>query len=220
MQRISVGMSITLEAFNNQKNEQETYKCKLVDKDDQCIYIDYPVNQNTGRTGFFLEGTQFKASFVGKDNSVYRFDTEVVARKKMKIPVILLSFPQENDLVRIQRRKYVRVEASIDISLRKANHTYTTISHDISGGGIALAKRPYENVSVDEEVELTLVLPMNSGEYQYIETKGKVVRLSEVKQGSLERLSIEFKDMTEKKRQWIIQYSFEKQMEMRKLGMS
>ncbi|KHE72148.1 flagellar brake protein, partial [Halobacillus sp. BBL2006] len=132
---IKIGMPITLELQKRDQEKPEKYKCKLVDRHQTSISIDYPVNVRTKKTGFFLEGTEFQASFVGEDESVYKFDTEVIQRRKTNIPMIVLKFPGEKELVRIQRRKYVRVESSVDAVIKDNNHSLNTITHDISGGG-------------------------------------------------------------------------------------
>ncbi|UOQ42690.1 flagellar brake domain-containing protein [Halobacillus salinarum] len=135
---IKIGTTMNLELFKQDQEEPERYKCTLVDHSQGYIYIDYPIKTNTGRTSFFFEGTRFQVSFVGKDGSVYSFKSEVTARRKLKIPVLVLTFPGKDQVVRIQRRRYVRVETSIDVAIQLNNESeasFTSITQDVSGGG-------------------------------------------------------------------------------------
>ncbi|UOR12446.1 flagellar brake protein [Halobacillus amylolyticus] len=216
---IKVGAPITLELYKHSQDEPERYKCKLVDDTEDYIYIDYPIKMDTGKTAFFFEGTEFYASFVGEDESVYRFETEVVARKKMNIPVLVLTFPRRKKLVRIQRRKYVRVESSLDVAVCGIDRSmmgFTSVTKDLSGGGVAILLPQSHELTQNQEVEITLVLPMNSGEYRYVETNAKIIRIGTLGNNIRVGASAEFVEITEKHRQSIIQYCFEQQMYMRK----
>ncbi len=214
---MKIGTTMTLELYKQNQKKPEKYTCSLQDQSKGFIYIDYPIKTTTRKTSFFFEGTQFQVSFIGHDGSVYWFESEVVARKKLQIPVLVLTFPGMNQLVRIQRRKYVRVETSIDVSVRdlQRDHVlFTAVTQDISGGGAALHLPRTHHLIENQEVQLTIVLPMNSGDYVYIEVKGIIIRVLN-KEASKEQASIEFKDLTDKHRQMIIKYCFEQQMERR-----
>ncbi|GEN53894.1 flagellar brake protein [Halobacillus faecis] len=215
MENLKVGTPLTLELKKPEVDEVDQYKCKLVDFEGSNIYIDYPVHTKTGRTGFFLNGTQFQASFVGQDQSVYWFKTEVMAREKRNIPVIGLFFPGLEELNRVQRRKYVRVEASVDAAVERNSGSFPTITNDISGGGVMLKQSPFEKLTEEEKIGLTLVLPMNTGETHYVFAKGQVIRVIPAKDSQPERVSVEFIDIHEKDRQMIIKYCFERQMQSR-----
>ncbi|WP_431799089.1 flagellar brake protein [Halobacillus andaensis] len=141
-----VGASITLELSKSKREEAEKFKCKIIDHSQDYIYIDYPVKLNTQKTAFFLEGTQFQASFLGEDGSVYWFETEVVAKRKSKIPVLMLSFPGEEELIRIQRRQFVRVDTAIDVAVQDKEIHFTSVTRDLSGGGLAIYEPPDINL--------------------------------------------------------------------------
>ncbi|UOQ42691.1 hypothetical protein MUN89_11990 [Halobacillus salinarum] len=67
-----------------------------------------------------------------------------------------------------------------------------------------------------QNLNLTMVLPMNSGEYHYIETEAVVIRLINKTNLSKELASIELQSISEQNRQLIIKFCFEQQMNMRK----
>lgn len=216
MEIIKIGMPINLDVDRGPGEEEDKYKCKLVDFQGEYIYIDYPVHTTTGKTGFFMEGAQFQASFVGEDQSVYWFETEVVARKKLNIPVIVLTFPGMEKLERIQRRRYVRVETSVDVSIQGEEGAHTTVTSDISGGGVAVVQPKTRALQEGENLNMILVLGMNSGEYYYVETTGTVIRVIQQKNSNPAKVSVEFDDILDKHRQKVIQFCFEQQMHMRR----
>jgi len=216
MKILKIGMPITLEIKSKDKDELEKYKCKLVDHTKEYIYIDYPINVKTDKAAFIMEGTEIQASFITEDQSVYCFNTEVVARKKLNIPVLVLTFPPRKDFIRIQRRKYVRVDASIDVAVQFENQSFTAVTQDISGGGAAILEPYHVQMYRYQRVNLTLVLPMNSGENRYVESEGIVVRTIPQDNGKRNQVSIQFENILEKQRQLIIRYCFEQQMNMRR----
>ncbi|QAS50761.1 pilus assembly protein PilZ [Halobacillus litoralis] len=215
VKNIKIGTPLTLEIQKPHEKEMDRYKCKIVDFDEEKLYIDYPLHTRTGKTGFFLDGSQFQASFVGEDSSVYWFKTEVVTRKKLNIPVIVLTFPGMEELTRIQRRKYVRVDASIDVAVQTGEALFSTLTQDVSGGGVMLIQRKTQKLAEGHKLNLTLVLPMNSGDYHYIEATGTVIRVIAAEGNQPDRVSVEFVDIQEKDRQLIIRYCFDQQMQKR-----
>ncbi|WP_027408604.1 flagellar brake protein [Anoxybacteroides tepidamans] len=215
---IKIGDVLILESVAEKEVHQ--YKCKVTETFPDRIYIDYPVDQNTGRTVFLMNGMQFKASFIGKDGSLYLFDTEVKGKARDPIPMIVLSYPEEKRLVRIQRRQYVRVEASVDIAIHPLHGEFSpfaTMTTDISAGGAAIVL-PEEQMNLAPEmiVEAWLVLHMKSGEFHYMKVPAKVVRIFEVEGSYVRKASLQFLDMTPQERVLLIRYSFEKQLEIRK----
>ncbi|WP_181348203.1 flagellar brake protein [Thalassobacillus sp. CUG 92003] len=219
---IEVGQSVTLELWKREQKEPDRYRCKIVDFEDEHVYIDYPVNLATGRTDFFLEGIQFNASFLGRNQSVYTFPTEVAARKKLKIPVLMLTYPGEDELIRIQRRKYVRIERAADIAIQHAEDLFppfTSVTLDISGGGVAVLLPLNHTVERDQSIKITLVLGTNAGEEKYIFVSGKIVRVVANYHSNRDKASVEFIDISDSDRQTIIQYCFEQQMNQKKQGM-
>ncbi|WP_176757388.1 flagellar brake protein [Salimicrobium halophilum] len=194
----------------------ESFYCKVHEKEETMIYVDYPIHRETRKTSFFLDGTEFTISYVGKDGAVYKFDSEVVGRKKLTIPVLVFTFPGEEFLKRIQRRRYVRIETSIDVAIATKKESYHTVSLDLSGGGASLLHPEHARLIEGKRLHLTLVLPMNSGVYHYIKTESKVVRINERKGNKPSTLSVKFEGLSEKDRQLIIKYGFEQQRYMKK----
>ncbi|QSS98486.1 flagellar brake domain-containing protein [Pontibacillus sp. ALD_SL1] len=212
---IKIGMSLTLEPNQDNDEEPETFRCKLVEQDDQMLYIDYPVNEKTGRTGFFFEGTQFKVTFVGEDQSIYMFNTEVKERKKLQIPVLAIHNPGKKKMIRIQRRQYVRVETAVDVSVQGLpgrQEPFTTITLDISGGGAAVIPPEYHQLQEQDHLEVWFVIPLTSGETHYIKAISRIVRIFQEKATNRDQLSLEFMQIDNRDREVLIRFCFERQL--------
>ncbi|NEU31114.1 pilus assembly protein PilZ [bacterium LRH843] len=216
---IDIGSFVFLE-LKEKKNEDEMnnrFRCKLANRSDAVFEIDYPINLHTNKPSYFLDGTEFHASFIGRDGAMYTFDTEIIGRKKNNIPLLILKDPGKKEYIRIQRRDYVRVETMVDVALHPENEEFipfTTVSVDLSGGGCAV-KVPQGVTFPDEgKLKLWLVLPIQSGELSYATTTCKIVRVGDDYLDNKRRASLQFIDMDEYEQQKVIRYCFEKQRQL------
>lgn len=90
--KIKVGTQLTLEPTFTDKTEK--YRCKVVDLDEQFIYIDYPTDTISNRTVFLMDGMQLRATFVEDSKAVYAFQTEVLGKNQNKYQWLDLRFQQ------------------------------------------------------------------------------------------------------------------------------
>ncbi|MCL6585913.1 MAG: flagellar brake domain-containing protein [Anoxybacillus sp.] len=215
---LKIGDMIILESRN--EKEVHEYRSKVTEIFADRIHIDYPVNKKTGKTVYLINGMQFKASFVGKDECLYLFDTEVTGKVREPIPTVVLSYPGDEKLVRIQRRQYVRVEAAVDIAIHPLNGEFlpfATITTDISAGGAAIVlPEKASTILPGTVVDAWVVLRMKSGDYHYIKVPSKIIRVFPVEGSHVHKASIQFLEMEPKERVLFIRYSFERQLELRK----
>ncbi|QQZ11009.1 flagellar brake protein [Heyndrickxia vini] len=212
---LNVGMVLTLESL---EEDGEKYKCKVADIDEDKIYIDYPISITTNRTAFLLNSIQLNAVFITENNVAYQFRTQVIGKVKKNIPLILLQFPPEETFQKIQRRQFVRVNSAVDISVncKQSDCHFTTITEDVSAGGCAVILPKHIKLVQNDIGNMLLVLPMQSGEYHYIQTNFKIIRINEEEKSIA---SIEFTDIQEKDKQLLFRFCFEKQLELRKKGL-
>lgn len=214
---MKIGSFLTLEAFEQELGDYDKYRCKVVDINEQYVYIDYPVHVKTKRTSTFRIGTHIIAEYIGEDQSVYRFNTVIKEKRKGKIPTLVIELPKEDEIKRVQRRQYVRVEASVDVAIHSASQKFspfTTVSTDISGGGLSIVVPKHISIGESEEIYLHLVLPMHSGKYYYLHLSGEIVRVIK-NESSANTASIKLLSLSEQDKQVIILYCFEKQREAR-----
>ena len=216
---INIGDVLILEPKYSDKLEK--YKCKLVEKVGDKLYIDYPINMETNRTVFLMEGTQLKTTFISIDGSVYLFECEVLKRVKTNIPMIVLSYPGNEHLIKIQRRQFVRVETSVDTAVHPNNfefQPFVTITEDISAGGAAIISKKPTKVKQNMIIYNWFALPMQNGEVHYVKLKSKVVRVIDFND-SHSIISVQFIDISAIERQLLLRFCFDRQLALKKKGL-
>ncbi|MBQ0138897.1 MAG: flagellar brake domain-containing protein [Kurthia sp.] len=211
---IKLGTNLILEAYDEESDER--FKCKVVEQQDNLLYIDYPVSTETHRTVFLVEGTRFRASFVDELKVGYAFKTNVIGRKKGNIPTIQLMLPKDEEFQKIQRREYVRVETPVDVAIFRNEQFKQYVAEDISAGGLAIVASSLTEFQALERVELTVVLPFEKREegVRYVETTAEVTRVFE--RDGLIIVPMRFTETDEIDKQLIIRFCFERQLQMRK----
>jgi c-di-GMP-binding flagellar brake protein YcgR len=214
---LAVGEPLYLEPLISDK--KDTYKSKIFEMKENEIYIDYPSNESTNRTEYFFDGTQFKASFLDKDKNVYTFRTELLGRKIEKIPVLILTLPKQEEIHKIQRREFVRIETLLDVAVKSTNdtmHPFTSVVVDLSAGGMLLSLPLNHRVQKEDILDCLVVLPMQSGEKIYLELTCNVLRILDGQGTNRQRAPLQFNQISSKNRQHIIRYCFEQQVLMKK----
>ncbi|WP_099351713.1 flagellar brake protein [Fredinandcohnia onubensis] len=216
---LKIGDMINLEPTTNPNGEK--YRCRVVERNEHKLYIDYPVNTKTGKTVYLLNGTMLKAFVAGDSTSAYFFDTSVLGRVKQNIPMIVLSFPGDDQMFKIQRREYVRIETPVDVAIHSMNgefQPFVTITHDISAGGASIILPSSKSLNPGADINTYFVFPTLPDEYQYVSFKSKVIRIVEGKNGERKKASIKFVDVTESARQQLIKFCFQRQLLLKKKG--
>ncbi|MFS0687925.1 flagellar brake domain-containing protein [Sporosarcina sp. 179-K 8C2 HS] len=208
--RLSIGTTITIDKDFTETGDK--YKSKVVDYGDGFVMIDYPTHIELGKTAFFMDGTQLLISFV--ENKVsYAFRSEVIGRMNNGIPMLKLTYPGDDQLIKIQRREFVRVETAIDVAVNSGGLFHQYVAEDISAGGIAVNIGQEDSFEGSENVELTIALPFVNDDIKYIRTKAKAVRIWEKDDRRIASMQFANMDMTD--RQNIIRFCFERQLQAR-----
>jgi c-di-GMP-binding flagellar brake protein YcgR len=209
---LTIGTIIVIE--KDFTNDSEKFKSKVIDIGEDYLMIDYPTDIETGKTAFFIDGTQLLVTFVDGMKMSYAFRTEVSGRFMKGVPMLKLSYPGNDQLVKIQRREFVRVGTPIDVAVLKDGNYTQVVAEDISAGGIAL-NLPEDTSFLEEDLlYLTIVLPFENNETKYIRADGRVIRISEKLNRKI--ASIQFEEIEKEARQYIVRFSFERQLMMRK----
>lgn len=201
--------------------EKETYKCMIVEVEDGSFFIDYPIDTQTGKVVFLVDGTQLKASYSDDERGTYLFETEVLNKVKGNIPMIQLVLPPKETFIKIQRREFVRLETSVDVAIHPFEGEFApfrAVTDDLSAGGAAIHLPKNVNLNGASFIHIWLALPLNSGEISYLKMHSKVVRIMDLKNG-LKILSVQFVSLTKSDTQIIMRFIFEKQVEMKKRGL-
>lgn len=213
-----VGMELILELSYNDQIEQ--LRAKVSDFTDNMLLISYPVSLESNRIVYLPNGKHLLASFSDKDaGATYLFKTKIINRFKKQVPMLALALPSEQDLMKIQRRQFVRVKTSIDISLLfPERHTQLpTITDDLSGGGCAVIIPENTPIERGDFGKVCIVLPFQDQHYEYLNLDCRITRKSE--RNKMRLLSVQFLNLTNTEQQQLIRYIFDKQLEYRKKGL-
>lgn len=213
---MKIGTVLTLAPIS-ETEKIEKFHCKLVERTDRIIYIDYPINTLTNKTAYLMEGSQFRVTFIDAEKTSYAFNTEVLGHKVNSIPMIMLSLPPDDEIIKIQRRQFVRVRTSIDVAVEFEQHYLQFVTEDISAGGLALILHSDVPFQEEDNIDLTIVLPFSNGDIHYIQTKALVVRIFELNQ--IQIASIQFVDIEDVDQQKLLRFCFERQLIIRKKGL-
>ena len=208
LMEIKIGTQLQLEPTYTERVEK--FQCKVVEQQDNILYIDYPVNTATKKTAFLIDGSEFRATFRTEDKHSFAFKTEVIGRKAGNIPMIMLHCPKPEEFIKIQRREYVRVETPVDVAVQFKDHKYQLVSADISAGGLAIILKGTVAFKDEDEVKLTIALPFANGEVKYVITEATVVRIFE-KEGK-RIATIQLTDTDDVDQQHIVRFCFERQL--------
>lgn len=206
---MNIGKELFIKITNKESSDTQTYKCSIIDKTNDFLYIDQPIQMETKRTLVLSRGAHIKVSFIGKDSVVYEYNSIVVHRKMLTIPAYAILPPKESEIKRIQRRNYVRVQTAVDVAIECENQLiepFTTVTTDISGGGLACIIPKRNSLDRNQLILIHMVLPTKLP--TYIQVKARVVKIHPIRDHKI-IASVQFVQMTSADQQSIIRYVFE-----------
>lgn len=199
-------------------DDMDVYKSTIQDEDNDKFSISLPIKNGV----YMTPSVGQKLEMLYYDNlNVYKFEAAVLGRKvENTVPQLLLSYPQ--NIVKIQRRKFVRVDVAFYIkyarltkeessklsSEKRVQPTLQGILLDISGGGFRLStehKLQLKDIIVTE-------IPIDNGTIKIL---GEVVR-SERQPDGKTYCGISFLDIDERTRDKVIQFIFTLMRKQRK----
>jgi c-di-GMP-binding flagellar brake protein YcgR len=147
--------------------------------------------------------------YVIGDNEVFFFEGEVQDRvKRGNIAYVVFAMPEK--VIRKQRRNYVRFEAVLPVLLKKAEKAFPGTTKNISGGGMLVQLREGRDV-FDPKEELLFLLSLDGRDI--------VGRAQVVRKDGPGLYAFQFSEITDRDREDIIKYIFQKQIELRRKGL-
>ncbi|MBB5172913.1 flagellar brake domain-containing protein [Texcoconibacillus texcoconensis] len=215
---INIGDKIFL-ALHEEGEEKARFRCRLVDQSEGVFIVDYPIDEKTNRTNYFYQGTQFRAWFLGSDEAIYLFETELLHKQPGNVPSLVLKDPGKDNYLRIQRRKYVRVEAATDVAVYPITENrmepFTSVSVDVSGGGLAVVMPENHGLKAGDRCQVWVVVHFLDETIDYVNAVCEFVRIHDGHNGGRDKGSLKFIDIKEQDRQKLIRYCFDRQRFLR-----
>jgi c-di-GMP-binding flagellar brake protein YcgR len=132
---------------------------------------------------------------------------------------LIITSPKEEEIHKVQRREFVRVETLLDTAVKNSDDLYppfNSVVLDLSAGGMLLSLPIKHTVSKGDILECLTVLPMQSGEKIYLDLTCKVLRILDGHAKDRQRAPLQFEYIDQKARQHIIRFCFEQQLLMKK----
>ncbi|GLG00836.1 flagellar protein [Alicyclobacillus hesperidum subsp. aegles] len=198
-------------------NSQDSkyYKSRVADVDEQCLYVDVPVDPITGKEFEVHVDESVVVEYTVSETEVYRYTAHIQGLSYIPTPAIRLDHPAHaTDLERIQRREFFRISLDVPVTVacERLGKEVTLQSIDISGGGIAVMAKSVIDLRVNDTVKISVVLPYI---HYNLRTTCQVVRIQTETNGMM-TLSMRFIDISERERDQVIRYTFMRQRALRR----
>ncbi|MFS0656504.1 flagellar brake protein [Bacillus sp. 179-C3.3 HS] len=207
---LQIGDAITIEYVNENK-EVKTVKSKVLENNDDSICIHYPADKETGRTIYLNQHTEITVFFYDENQVPYKCASEVIGKKKVDIPMIMISIPPKEEMIRLQRREYLRVDALINVHIKQDQASFETLIVNISAGGIAIVVP--EGVSFKEYGDVIAEFQLQLKEQLlHIKAVAEVNRVYKDEVSGKTRAIMEFTEITNDQQQHIMKYCFQQQL--------
>lgn len=208
---IKVGTVFTIELVEN----GQILKSKLLDQEGDILLIDFPVNDETGKTVFLPDHTEMNVVYLSEEKKRFKFRTKVLGKKKDVVPMIMLKKP--DTIEEAQRRQFVRIKTSIDVAIHPLKNEFApfaAVTGDVSAGGLSIIIPKNKDLPLHVEILIYLVLTYTDDSIEYLKITGRPLRIEEKKHRK--SVSIEFVDVDEKIRQKLLRFCYEQQLLLRR----
>lgn len=164
-------------------------------------------------------GTNIYAYFCD-ECACYRATTCVLETIRDHVPLLIIS--QSKDIKRIQNRQYVRVNVCLNVKISYEDknseiHDVICQSRNISAGGIMLVLDKAHSLKKKNEIHVEFTL-----NDEQIKGAGSIIRADIERDDNGDKkyiLAVKFKNLSEKDTQVLVQYVFQKQIELRRKGL-
>lgn len=206
-EKLREGLSVALEVSEGKYPGR--YQTEIKELTPESITIGVPLHDDQFVP--LREGTNIKIYF-HDDTSHYCFTSQIIKRI---IGFFTIEYPHQ--IVKVQRREFVRVPIVKELQYQIIRGKQLSEIHkgymlDLSGGGMLLQTK----TEIDQSSLVLLTFKLAKEELQ---VPAKVIRYTEKGKNNFQ-VSVEFYDISERKRDKIIAYIFEIQREMRRKGLN
>ncbi|MDA7025775.1 PilZ domain-containing protein [Bacillus sp. CLL-7-23] len=217
---LSLGDIIIIE-FENENQEDVIAKSKVSSIEENVLRVQYPVNEETGRTVIIPTNTIVTIHFVNKKRVPYKFTSVIQGREiHSNIHVLTMYLPEEDQMAKIQRRQFFRVNATLPVTVRSygSGSIFKTYTANISAGGAALFIEDTQKHEPEKDLNLSISLPNEEHDETVISVHAQVKRIYLDRRTNKQIMTVEFIMMNEHDKQTFVQYCIKCQLlEKRKL---
>lgn len=214
--KVNQVLHMQLNSIDEEEAQQE-YKSRIADITDLHIMMEVPINEKTGKLKRFFVGDELSIYFLSEGGVKNYFTSTVLGFREDVVRMVLIKKPEPDAITKIQRRSFLRVPAELEIAVRLTEQVqFVALTDDVGGGGISLLCDGSIPVKPQDTVSCWLLLPYKSGKVDHVPFKGEIVRTKPLETGR-QQVMMRFSDITDKERQKVIRFCFERQLEFRKV---
>jgi c-di-GMP-binding flagellar brake protein YcgR len=203
----------------NSIDEEEAkieYKSRIADVTDEAIVMEVPLNERSGRLKRLYMGDEISAYFVTQGGVNNYFNTSVIGFHEDVIRLVLIKKPDPESITQVQRRSFLRVPAELEIAVKFSDQLqFVALTDDVGGGGISFICDGYIPLSVNYTISCWLLVPFKAGTIEHVPLKGEIVRVKVLETGK-QLAMVRFVEISDRDRQKLIRFCFERQMDFRK----
>ena len=211
---ISVGEKLEIRKIRGSAKDLEDQSMgitsQVMDRDGDVIHISKPMK--LGKNYPLEIKEQIYLYFFTKDKGILKVRGEVLLSKDE--PILLYGIKLLGKAKRIQRRFFYRLEITKDIQITdiQNNRKIPCVTKDLSGGGLKCISE--EALKKKDAIEVNIEIDKIN-----ISILGEVVRCIKDPMENNYELGVQFTSLSEKDRNTIVTFIFQKQRELRKKGL-
>jgi c-di-GMP-binding flagellar brake protein YcgR len=195
--------------------ETTIFKSRITDIEEEFLLIEIPMEESSGKLKRLYNGDELSVYYITESGVKHYFNTYVLGFKEDVIRMVRIRKPELEDISTIQRRTFLRVNANLEIAVKKQDDIrFLTHTEDISGGGLSFSSDTKYNLKVGELLSCWVLIHYKNDSIEHIPLKAKIVRISNVEKNRT-IIMLKFSEIYDSERQKLIRYCFERQMEFR-----
>lgn len=213
--KINQILHIQINSIDEEEAKQE-YKSRIADITESFISMEIPLSEATGRFKQLYQGDEISAYFVSEDGVKNYFNTTVIGHSDDVIRLVRIKKPQPEAITKAQRRTFLRVPADLEIAVKMSEQLqFVTLTEDISGGGVSFLCDDYIPANAGQSASCWLLIQYKNGQIEHVPFKSEIVRVTPLEKGK-QQVMLRYSEISDRDRQKIIRFCFERQLEIRK----
>ncbi|MFC7681995.1 flagellar brake protein [Paenibacillus sp. GCM10028914] len=199
----------------DEKEAKHVYKSRISEITEDSIFMEVPLHEGTGRLKKLYMGDELSAYFLTEGGVKNYFNTHVLGFFDDVIRQVRIRKPDMEEISKIQRRSFLRVQAELEIALGfKDGKKYISKTEDVGGGGVSFYAEPDQIIVEGDLLSCWLLIPYKNGSVEHVPFESEVVRVKDLLNGR-KLIMLKFNSIVDMERQKLIRYCFERQFDFR-----
>lgn len=213
--KVNQNLHVQVNSIDEEEAKQE-YKSRIADISEATISMEIPIHEKTGKLKRLYVGDELSAYFITDGGVKNYFTTHVLGFTDDVIRLVVIKKPAPESITKIQRRNFLRVPAELEIAVKYSDQLqFVTLTDDVGGGGVSFICDGYIPLGTQQTVSCWLLIHYKNGQIEHVPFTGEIVRIKPLETGK-QQVMMRFSNISDRERQKIIRYCFERQLDFRK----